>query len=90
MTARALSSGHNAAVSSTLKTNVEELASSRAFTTRQALPSPSNYPNVSSGVISQHHSVAVKPTPDPLEIRRNLGIVRILYICINYTTLFII
>jgi hypothetical protein len=44
---------------------VEELASSRASTTRQAFPSPSNCPNVSSGVIARHHLVGVKPPPVP-------------------------
>jgi hypothetical protein len=47
------------------------MASRRASTTRHALPSPSNCPNVSSGVIARHHPVAVKPPPIPLEIARN-------------------
>ena len=58
--ARALSSGNNAAVSSTFNTNVEELASIRASTTRPAYPSPSNCPNVSSGGIGPLHPFAVK------------------------------
>jgi hypothetical protein len=58
--ARALSSGHKAAVSSTFNTKVDELVSSRASNTRQALPSPSSCPNVSSGVIGRHHPVGVK------------------------------
>jgi hypothetical protein len=52
---------------------VEELASSRASTTRQAFPSPSNCPNVSSGVIAGHHPVGVKPPPFPLKVARNLN-----------------
>jgi hypothetical protein len=70
--ARLLSSGHKCGVSSTFNRNVEELASSRASTTRQASPSPINCPNVSSGVFGLHHPVAVKPPPLLLEIARNL------------------
>ena len=40
---------------------VEELDLSRASTTRQAFPSPSNCPNLSSGVIAGQHPVGVKP-----------------------------
>jgi len=68
---RALISGLYLGLSSAFRKNVEELASRRASTTRQALPSPSNCPNVSSGVIARHHPVGVKPPPFPLEIARN-------------------
>jgi hypothetical protein len=62
-----LSSGHKCGVSSTFNTKVEEFGSSRASTARQAFPSPSNYPNVSSGVIAGHHPVGVKLPPDSTE-----------------------
>lgn len=49
---RALISGLYLGLSSAFRKNVEELASRRASTTRQALPSPSNCPNVSSGFMA--------------------------------------
>jgi hypothetical protein len=66
-----LFSGHKSDVSSTFNKNVEELASRQASITRYALPSPSNCPNVSSGVIPGHHLVGIKQPPFPLEIARN-------------------
>ncbi len=62
--ARVLSSGDMCGISSTFNRKVKELASSRASTTRQALPSPSSCPNVSSGVIAKDHPAGAKP-PDP-------------------------
>jgi hypothetical protein len=67
--ARVLTAGHNAAVSSTFKMDVEELASSRASRTRRLFPSSSNYPNVSSGAIAGDHPVGVMP-PFAVEIAR--------------------
>jgi len=83
----ARSLGHNKAVSSTFSMDFEELASSRASTTRQGFPSPSNCPNVSSSVIAGHHplsSVIAGHHPlavnhsFPLEIARNILVLHLL------------
>jgi hypothetical protein len=60
----ALSLGHNASPLSTFNTKVKDLALSRASTTRQPSPSPSNCLNVFCGVTGLHHPAAVKPPPD--------------------------
>jgi hypothetical protein len=66
--ARAHAPCYNSAASFNFIKNLEELASSRTSITRQALPSPRNYPNVSSGVIGRSRSSGRQaPPPIPLE-----------------------
>jgi hypothetical protein len=86
--ARALSSGHNAAVSSTFSTNVDASESSRASITRQLFPSPNNCPNVSSGVIARHHPPPVKPPGSTgiSEEPQNIGLASPLAISGNWTS----
>jgi hypothetical protein len=59
--ARTLSSSHSVTVPSTFNTKVKKFASSRASTTRQSLPCPSNCSNVPSEVIGWYHLAAVNP-----------------------------
>jgi aminoglycoside 3-N-acetyltransferase len=77
--AQARSCSHTEAVSSSFKPNLEEVASSRASTTRQVLPNPSNCINILSSVIGRHHPPVVKP-PVQIKVAGNRFLILLSYL----------
>jgi hypothetical protein len=67
---RALSPGRKDGISSTISMRLEEPASSRASTKRQAFPKPRDCPNLASNVIAGNHQLAAKH-PFPLVGAKN-------------------